>query len=84
MSSLYIESETVGADAGAAAKQIADFAARLYIPVIRFVSDSSVTEDALYPLYERPAVLVFANKRDQTSFADSMSEAVRLVSSPSR
>ena len=71
--------------AGESARAVADFAAQLEIPVVRFVADSSLSPgDAPKPLYERPAVLVFAREDDMTTFGDVMEEAVRLVITPSR
>lgn len=65
---------------------MADFAAKLEIPVVRFVADSSKNpEDFPHPFFERPAVLVFANEYDMEVFGiDQMEHALRLILSPSR
>ncbi|CAL8463331.1 g2865 [Coccomyxa elongata] len=69
---------------GESARAVADFAAQLQIPVVRFVADSALSPgDAPKPLYERPAVLVFASEDDMTAFGDVMEEAVRIVITPS-
>lgn len=65
---------------------IADYAARLHIPVVRFISKGAVLGAAApHPLYERPAALVFATDEDMSAFdEDQMAEAVRLVISPAK
>lgn len=65
---------------------MADFAARLHIPVVRFISQgAAVGEGAPHPLYERPAALVFATEQDERTFdVDQMAEAARLVMSPAK
>jgi hypothetical protein len=72
--------------AGESAKAIADHAANLGIPVVRFVADSkSNPHDVPHPLYERPAMLVFANTIDLRAFGDEqMQEAARLILETSR
>ena len=70
---------------GDSARAVADFAAQLEIPVVRFVADGELSPgDAPKPFYERPAVLVFANEDGLTAFGDVMEESIRLVISPSR
>ncbi|EIE18186.1 hypothetical protein COCSUDRAFT_45597 [Coccomyxa subellipsoidea C-169] len=69
---------------GDSARAVADFAAQLEIPVVRFVADSGLSPgDAPKPFYERPAVLVFASEDGLTAFGDVMEESIRLVISPS-
>ncbi len=65
---------------------MADFAAKLEVPVVRFVADSGIAPgDFPRPFYERPAVLVFATEYDVEAFGDDlMEQAARLVLSPSR
>jgi len=72
--------------AGTKAAMIADYAARLHIPVVRFISKGAVLGAAApHPLYERPAALVFATDEDMSAFdEDQMAEAVRLVISPAK
>ena len=72
--------------AGTKASLIADYAARLHIPVIRFISKgTAVGATAPHPLYERPAALVFATEEDEHAFdVDHLAEALRLVISPAK
>ena len=72
--------------AGSKAALIADYAARLHIPVVRFISEGAVRGAAgPHPLYERPAALVFATEEDERALdVDQMAEAVRLVISPAK
>ena len=72
--------------AGAKATIIADYAARLEIPVVRFISaGAAVGLDAPSPLFERPAALVFATQEDRHAFnIDQMAEAVRAVVEPAK
>ncbi|CAL5225380.1 g8186 [Coccomyxa viridis] len=71
---------------GTKAALIADYAARLHIPVVRFISKgAAVGAAAPHPLYERPAALVFASEEDEHAFdIDQMAEALRLVISPAK
>lgn len=70
---------------GGSGRAVADFAARLQIPVVRFVADSSISPgDAPRAFFERPAALVFASNEDMEAFGDQMEETSRLVISPSR
>ncbi len=72
--------------AGTKAALVADYAARLHIPMVRFISKgAAVGAAAPHPLYERPAALVFATEEDERAFdVDQMAEAVRLVISPAK
>ena len=71
---------------GTKAALIADYAARLHVPVVRFISKgAAVGAAAPHPLYERPAALVFASEEDEHAFdIDQMAEALRLVVSPAK
>ena len=72
--------------AGTKAAIIADYAARLEIPVVRFISaGAAVGPDAPSPLFERPAALVFATEQDRHAFdIDQMADAVRAVMEPAK
>lgn len=72
--------------AGTKAAIVADFAARLHIPMVRFISKGgAVGAAAPHPLYERPAALIFATEEDRHAFdVDQMAEAVHLVISPAK
>ncbi len=61
---------------------MADSAARLGTPVVRFFPDSARSEEEPFlPLRERPDVLVFANAKDEAAF-HYMADAPRLVLPP--
>ena len=63
---------------GQPAVEVADYADRLDVPVIRFLEDSEVID----VLHERPAVLVFAREAAAKAFGDLIEEAPRIVLSP--
>lgn len=63
---------------GQPAAEIADYADRLDVPVIRFLEDREVVD----VLRERPAVLVFASKLAAKAFGDMIEEAPRIILSP--
>ena len=63
---------------GQPAAEIADYADRLDVPVVRFLEGSEVVD----VLHERPAVLVFASDVAATAFGDLIEEAPRIVLSP--
>ena len=83
---LHVTLQRMVCPAGAKAALIADYAARLHIPVVRFISKgAAVGASAPHPLYERPAALVFATEEDEHAFdIDQMAEALRLVISPAK
>ncbi len=72
--------------AGTKGAVIADYAARLEIPVVRFISaGAAVGPDAPSPLFERPAALVFAAEEDRHAFdIEQMADAVRAVMEPAK
>ena len=54
--------------------------------MVRFISaGAAVGPDALSPLFERPAALVFATEEDRHAFdIDQMADAVRAVMDPAK
>ena len=63
---------------GQPATEIADYADRLDVPVIRFLEEGEVVD----VLHERPAVLVFASDAAIKAFGDLIEEAPRIFLSP--
>ena len=63
---------------GQPAIEIADYADRLDVPVVRLLEDG----EAVDVLHERPAVLVFASDVSAAAFGDVIEEAPRAILSP--